>query len=158
MGMVVRKTRSEIIEEAFGGERKLWPLPGPWGPGVSRFQVAMTRVSKKTPLGLSPLECLRFWGFAENKVTRGLFYLTENYERLFEGRIIAVTLAKKWIMNVFKSGARKVTGEELNENNRMEEVQSVSLQYFPVVETNPGDTFVNNELEFCILIARDIDE
>jgi hypothetical protein len=118
----------------------------------------MKRDSKKVPLGLSPLDCLRFWGFEENKVTRGLFYLTKNYERLFEGRIIAVTLAKKWIMNVFKSGARKVAGGELNENNRMGEVQGVSLQYFPVVETNPGDMFVNNELAFCNLIVRDIDD
>jgi hypothetical protein len=71
------------------------------------------------PFRILPPDCLRFWGLEKNTATRGLFYLAENYERLFEGRVIVGTLAKKWIANVFKKGAARkftVAGEELNKN------------------------------------------
>jgi hypothetical protein len=90
MGTERAKTPSEKMEEAFGGERKLWPLRGPWWPGITRYRVDMGRLKQKTPPGLTPSDCLRFWGLKENQVTHGLFYLAENYERLLEGRIIVV--------------------------------------------------------------------
>jgi hypothetical protein len=97
-----RKTPLEIIYDAFGGERKFrLPIRGPYRPGFAPHGHAVKRVSKKTTPGLSPPDCLRFWGLEKNAATRELFYLAENYERLFEGRIIAGTLAKKWIANVF---------------------------------------------------------
>jgi hypothetical protein len=79
-GMERRKTPSEKVEEAFGGERKLWPLRGHWWPGITRYSVAMKRLNRKTPVGLSPSDCLRFGGLKENEVTHGLFNLAENYE------------------------------------------------------------------------------
>jgi hypothetical protein len=78
-GMERRKTPSEKIEEAFGGERKLWPLRGPWWPEINRYAVAMKRLNRETPADISPSDCLRFWGLKENEVTHGLFYLAENY-------------------------------------------------------------------------------
>jgi hypothetical protein len=149
---------SDIIEEAFGGERKLKLWRGPWWHGVSRYQVALKRVLRPVPRGLTPAGCLRFWGFEKNKATRELFYLAENYERLFEGRIIAVNLARKWILNVCGSGAREVTGRELNDTNLTGEFQCVCLRYFPVVENSPGDMCKNDALGFCVCIVQDIEK
>jgi hypothetical protein len=152
-------TGSKIIEEAFGGQRKLKLWRGPWWPEVSRYQVALKRVLRPVPHGLTPAGCLRFLGFEKNKATRELFYLAENYERLFEGRIIAVNLATKWILNVCgSSGATKVAGEELNNSNLTVEFQGVCLHYFPVVENSPGDMCKNDELGFCVRIVQDIDK
>jgi hypothetical protein len=86
----------------------------------------------KAPHGLSPSECLRFWGLKENEVTRGLFHLAEIYERPFEGRIIAVTLVEKWIMNFYGTDKPNAPGENLNETNLAGEFELVSLQYFPI--------------------------
>ena len=80
-----RKTPFEIIVEAFGGDERtllLWPFRGRWRPRSTPRRAAMKRVSKETPPGLSPPDCLRFWGFQMNAATRVLFYLAENYERL----------------------------------------------------------------------------
>jgi hypothetical protein len=93
----------------------------------------------------------------KNAATHELFYLAENYERLFEGRIIVGTLAKKWIANVFKKGAARkvaVAGEELNkkEGNCEEQFRGVSLRYFPVVQE------VNPETEFVTRIKHDINQ
>jgi hypothetical protein len=122
----------------------------------------MKRVSKKTPPGLSPPDCLRCWGLEKNAATRELFYLAENYERLFEGRIIVGTLAKKWIANVFKRGAARkvaVAGEELNQGNCEGQFRGASLRYFPVAqEDNPGDLIVNNGPEFVTRIEHDINQ
>jgi hypothetical protein len=121
--------------------------------------VALKRVLRPVPHGLTPAGCLRFLGFEKNKATRELFYLAENYERLFEGRIIAVNLATKWILNVCgSSGATKVAGEELNNSNLTVEFQGVCLHYFPVVENIPGDMCKNDELGFCVRIVQDIDK
>jgi hypothetical protein len=152
-GMERRKTALEIIVEAFGGDehKLLWPFRGPWRPGISPRRAATQRVSKKTPPGHSSPDCLRCWGLEKNAATRELFYLAENYARLFEGRIIVGTLAKKWIANVFKKGTSRkftVAGEELNKNegNCVGQFLGASLRYFPVVpEDSPGDLFVYNQ-------------
>jgi len=49
-------------------------------------------------------------------------------------------------------------GEEMNEDNHAGEFQGVSLLYFPVAETRPGEMFLNNAVEFCSRIAQDIDK
>jgi hypothetical protein len=82
---------------------------------------------------------------------------TTPYEQLFEGRIIAVNLPKKWIRNFYNSGEPNAAGEELDKNNRTGEFQNVSLRYFAVMETIPFNLFLTDELEFCIRIAQDID-
>jgi hypothetical protein len=112
------KKSHEIIFEAFGGERKFkrpFPPRFSYGPGFTPHRHALKRVSKKPPPHLSPADCLRFWGLEKNEATRGWFYLAENYERLFEGRIIAVNLGKKWITNLYHSLKPIASGEELNE-------------------------------------------
>jgi hypothetical protein len=86
-----------------------------------------------------------------------LFYLAENYERLLEGRIIAVNLAKKWITNFYDAGKPNAAGEELNESNLTGEFERVSLQYCPVVDTKPGDMLLKNVSEFYQRIAQDIE-
>ena len=154
------KSGSDIIEEAFAGERKLWCLQGPWWPGVSRFQVALKRVSGPVPHGLTPSECLTCWGLENNETTRGLFYLAENFERLFEGRIIVRNLATKWILSVCGSGsARKAAaGEELTKTDATGEFQHVSLRYVSVEEALPGDMCKKNEKEFSNGTAKLIEE
>eukprot|EP00978_Attheya_sp_CCMP212_P016463 scaffold43099_cov51-Attheya_sp.AAC.4 len=137
---------------------------------ISRHKVALKRVSKKTPPELSPSDCLRFWGLQENGVTRGLFHFTENYKGLLDGRIIVVTLTKKWITNVYTSasgGAEGVVaGEELNEHSRTGNFEGVTLQYFPLLaletdtdtDTNTGNLpDGENEQDFCGRIEQDID-
>lgn len=132
------KTGSEIIEEAFGGERELWPLRRRL-PGVSCYQMALKRLSRPVPVGSNPSECLGHWGFKRNKGTLDLFWLTDNYEEYFEGRIIPVNVATKWILNVCgRNAARKVAGEELTGTDRKGKFQGVSLQFFPVEESSPA--------------------
>jgi hypothetical protein len=123
------KSHMTLFWKPLGGERvqTTFSSRNPYGPGLKR-------VSKTPPPHLSPADCLRFLGLKENEVTHGLFYLAENYERLFEGRIIAVNLAKKWISNLYKSIKPIAAGEELNENNRTGEFECVPLQYFPIGE------------------------
>jgi hypothetical protein len=156
---VKRATGSHKILEAFGGKRKLWPLNGSWWPEFTPCQVAMKRVSAETPNGLSLPECLHFWGIEENDATRDLFAVAVRYESFFEGRIVPVSLAKKWIMNALAEGQgapRTVSGEELDKTNSTGAFQGVALQYFAVEETSPGDFFLNQEQAFCNRIAQDI--
>jgi hypothetical protein len=123
--------------------------------------VAWKRVSKKAPPELSPSDCLRFWGLQENGVTRGLFHFAENYERLLDGRIITVTLAKQWITNVYTSGGPNAAGEEFNQQNQTGTIECVSPQYLPLifVETDTSNLFQDdaNEQEFCGRIEQESD-
>jgi hypothetical protein len=57
---------------------------------LSRFR------RRRRPTFLRQIACA-FGGGEKNEATRRLFYLAENYERLFEDRIITSSLAKKWI-------------------------------------------------------------
>jgi hypothetical protein len=153
-------TGSEILQEAFGGKRKLWRLRGPLWPGVSLLRVALKRVSGPMQDGLTPSECLTFWGLEKNETTHELFYLAENCDRLFEGRIIVKNLARKWILSLCGSGsARKdAAGEELTRTDHTGEFQSVSLRYISVVENIPGNMCKNNEKEFYDRIVELLEE
>jgi hypothetical protein len=157
---VAKKLGSEIIEVALRGERKLWRLRGPWWPGVSRFQVALRRVpGTGVPHGLTLTECLAVWGLERNETTAGLFSLAENYDRLFNGRIIVTSLATKWILSAWGSHTQKSAGgEELTKEHHMGAFQGVSLRYISVEEEVPGTMCKNNEKEFFRSIVRLIEE
>lgn len=70
----------------------------------------------------------------------------------------AVRLALERREHTFACCAPEAAGEELNKSNRTGEFQGVSLLYFPVTETKPGDMCKNNERDFCTRIAQDIEE
>jgi hypothetical protein len=153
-----RKTGSVTVEEAFGGQRKLWPLGRRW-PGVSCYRVALKRLSRPVPTGSTPSEFLECWGFQKNESTLDLFWLTDNYKEYFQGRIIPANVATKWILNVCgRSAATQAAGEELSSTNRTGEFQGASLQFFPVVESSPGDMFIKNEQAFSTKIVEDVEK
>lgn len=100
-----------------------------------------------------------------NRTTRGLFYLAEKYERLFEGRIIVKNLAAKWILSACggSGGSARskaaTAGEELTKTNATGEFQGVSLRYVSVQDEIPGDKMCKNNLEeFCNGTVQAIEE
>jgi hypothetical protein len=153
-------TPLEIIFQAFGGGHKLSIFRGGrWPPGVSAFKIALTRVSRKTPPNLSIRECLLFWGFKDNEVTDGLFFLADNNERLFGGRVIAANVAKSWILNAANCCSGEAdAGEELHDGNSSGEFQGVSLRYIP--DSGHAAPFENDqdELDFVARIVTSIEE
>ena len=156
-----RKTGAEILQEAFG--EKLFPF-NKW-PGDSTKRAALKRVTanhRNRPQGLPPAESLEYCGIKRNTETKSLFFVADNYKWLLEGRIIPVSIARRWILSVCpgKGGSheKKAAGEELSKSNPSGEFSGVELHYIQT-EAFPSGRFTEKTLkEFSKSITESIEQ
>jgi hypothetical protein len=111
-------------------------------------QLLYGQVGHKPPAYSTPAQCFTFGGFEKNKATREFFYLAENYEQLFKGRINIRSLARNWIENAgHSSHNEQIIGEELKRTNPNGKFQGVHLHYIVEEEKIPGSNgwFISQE-------------
>jgi hypothetical protein len=120
-------TRTELIEEAFGGEKHFWPFRRR-RHGISALSIAWKRISVNTPFGMPPKERLLLWDSKRPEVTVKLFK--------FVGRqavpgLTTAAIAKKWIANLGTDGVSAGLGDGLDNDNTENTYENVGLRSFP---------------------------
>ena len=146
------ETKVTKIEIAFGGEGSLshrfqhrsWPY-------VSPVKIALRRIARDPPPGLTATQELDFWGVQRHEVTLPLFYLADHQD-LYGGSSLRIkSYLGKWIRDQGRSYEPRAVliGSHLTAQAPQGAFHGVDLQYLPVEdELWPGEKFLKHDGTF----------